>query len=68
MFDEVFSGDDTAFMEKAAARTNPMIDKANMLIMVSRNDVLVRSHCNRVIRIDYGRIKAGGSPEEIVER
>lgn len=68
VLDEIFAGGDAAFMAKARARMHNMIDKANIMIMVSHDHQLVRSLCNRVIWMDHGKLVADGSPEVIVER
>ena len=68
VLDEIFAGGDAAFMAKARARMHNMIDKANIMIMVSHDRQLVKSLCNRVIWMDHGKLVADGSPEVIVER
>jgi len=68
VLDEIFAGGDAAFMEKAKARMRDLIDKANILIMVSHDHLLVKSLCNRVIWLDHGKLMADGEPDEIVKR
>ncbi len=68
ILDEIFAGGDAAFMEKARTRMYALIDKANIMIMVSHDHQLVKSLCNRVIWMDHGKLVADGSPEDIVER
>jgi ABC-type polysaccharide/polyol phosphate transport system ATPase subunit len=68
VLDEIFAGGDAAFMVKARARMYDMIDKANIMIMVSHDHQLVKSLCNRVLWMDHGKLVADGSPEDIVER
>lgn len=68
VLDELFAGGDAGFIVKARARMHDMIDKANIMIMVSHDHKLVRSLCNRVIWMDHGKLIADGSPEDIVER
>jgi len=68
VLDEIFAGGDAAFMVKARARMYDMIDKANIMIMVSHDHQLVKSLCNRVLWMDHGKLVADGSPEVIVER
>jgi ABC-type polysaccharide/polyol phosphate transport system ATPase subunit len=67
VLDEIFAGGDAAFMAKARARMYALIDKANIMIMVSHDHQLVKSLCNRVIWMDHGKLVADGSPEDIVE-
>lgn len=68
VLDEIFAGGDAAFMAKARARMHDLIDKANIMIMVSHDHLLVKSLCNRVLWMDHGKLVADGPPEEIVER
>lgn len=68
ILDEIFAGGDAAFMTKAKARMHDLIDKANIMIMVSHDHLLVKSLCNRVIWMDHGKLIADGTPEDIVER
>lgn len=68
VLDEIFAGGDAAFMVKAQARMHDLIDKANIMILVSHDHELVKSLCNRVIWMDHGKIIADGAPEAIVNR
>lgn len=68
VLDEIFAGGDAAFMAKASARMHALIDKANIMIMVSHDHHLVKSLCNRAIWLDHGKLMADGLPEDIVER
>lgn len=68
VLDEIFAGGDAGFMVKAKARMHDLIDKADIMIMVSHDHDLVKSFCNRVIWIDHGALVADGPPGEIVDR
>lgn len=68
VLDEIFAGGDAAFLEKARARMVSMIDKADIMILVSHDHELVKSLCNRVVWIDHGHIVADGVPEDVVPR
>lgn len=68
VLDEIFAGGDAAFVIKAQARMHDLIDKANIMIMVSHDHQLIKSLCNRVIWIDHGEVAADGNPDEIIER
>lgn len=68
ILDEIFAGGDASFMEKAKMRMYEMIDKANIMIMVSHDQSLVRSLCNRVIWLDHGIIVADGNPDMVVDQ
>ncbi|MBB3967276.1 ABC transporter ATP-binding protein [Rhizobium metallidurans] len=66
ILDEIFAGGDAAFMAKARARMTALIDKANIMIMVSHDHKLIETLCNRVLWVDHGRLVADGSPEDVV--
>lgn len=68
ILDEVFAGGDASFVEKAKARMHEMIDKSDIMIMVSHDHQLLKSLCNRIIWMDHGRVVADGPPDDIVER
>lgn len=68
VLDEIFAGGDAAFMNKAKTRMHEMIDKANIMMMVSHDHQLVRTLCNRVIWLDHGQLVADGSPDEIIDK
>lgn len=66
ILDEIFAGGDASFMVKAKKRMLELINKANIMIMVSHDLALIQQLCNRVIWIDHGRIQADGNPEKII--
>jgi ABC-type polysaccharide/polyol phosphate transport system ATPase subunit len=68
VLDEVFGTGDADFMVKAKARMHALIDKANVMIMVSHDHLLIKSLCNRVLWLDHGRLIADGAPDEVIER
>jgi ABC-type polysaccharide/polyol phosphate transport system ATPase subunit len=68
ILDEIFNGGDAAFKEKATARMRAMIDKANIMIMVSHDTQLVKSLCNRVLWMDHGKLTADGPAEATVDQ
>jgi len=68
ILDEVFAGGDASFVEKAKRRMHDMIDKAEIMIMVSHDHNLIRSLCNRVVWVDHGRVVADGDAKKIIDR
>lgn len=68
VLDEIFAGGDAAFMVKAKERMYKLIDKANIMIMVSHDHLLVKSLCTRVLWIDHGKIIADGAPDEVIDK
>lgn len=68
VLDEVFASGDAKFMMKARARMNDMIDRANIVIMVSHDHQLVKSLCNRVLWMDHGMLIADGDSRAVTDR
>jgi ABC-type polysaccharide/polyol phosphate transport system ATPase subunit len=67
VLDEIFAGGDAAFTAKAKTRMHNLIDKANIMIMVSHDHTLVESLCNRVIWMDHGKLVADGAPKDVIK-
>lgn len=67
VLDEIFAGGDASFMERATARMFDMIDRADIMIMVSHDDRLVRSLCNRVVWMDHGQVVLDGEPSFVID-
>ena len=68
VLDEIFAGGDAAFMAKAKTRMYDLINKANIMIMVSHDHLLVKALCNRVLWLDHGQLIADGTPGEVIDR
>jgi len=68
ILDEIFAGGDVGFVKKARARLFEMIDKSNIMIMVSHEQELVRTLCNRVVWLDHGKLKADGPTEQVLKQ
>jgi ABC-type polysaccharide/polyol phosphate transport system ATPase subunit len=68
ILDEIFSGGDAAFLVKATARMKSLIDRSNIMVMVSHDSQLVKSLCNRVLWMEKGRLVADGLPETVLPR
>lgn len=68
ILDEMFAGGDASFVLKATSRLKQMIDRANIMVLVSHDMSLLRSFCNRVIWVDHGSIKENGLTEHIIDR
>jgi ABC-type polysaccharide/polyol phosphate transport system ATPase subunit len=67
LVDEALSVGDMAFAEKASQRMREMIDKAQLMVMVSHDLDSIKRICNRVAWMDHGRIAHLGRPDEIVD-
>ena len=54
--DEWLSVGDADFSIKAANRMDDLVNKASILVIASHDLALVDRLCNRVIRLEHGRI------------
>jgi ABC-type polysaccharide/polyol phosphate transport system ATPase subunit len=66
LVDEVMAVGDANFKEKCAGRIQSLLDGGTTLILVSHSPGDVKRYCNRVVKIDHGRIIADGPTDEIL--
>ena len=67
LMDEWFLAGDAAFMEKARARLEDMVRGADILVLSTHSDTVVREWCSRVIWLEKGRVRADGPMAEIMD-
>lgn len=60
VLDELFAGGDADFVKRGKERMYNMIDRASVMILVSHDQSLLRSLCERFIWLDHGKIIADG--------
>ncbi len=56
LMDEWISAGDAEFAEKADRRLLEKLSKAKIMVLASHSEDLIRRHCNRLIRLEHGRI------------
>lgn len=56
IMDEWLSVGDADFQLKATQRLNNMVDRASILILASHSMMLVEKTCNKIIRMEHGKI------------
>lgn len=66
LLDEVFGVGDAKFTQKAEYRLKHIIDKANILILASHKDDVLREVCNKAILLEHGKIIAHGNVDEVL--
>lgn len=66
LMDEWLMAGDATFMSKAKQRLETMVSGAELLVISSHSAHIIMQWCNRVIWMDRGRIKADGTPEEVL--
>lgn len=68
LLDEIFAGGDAVFMSRAKDRIQNLINKANILVMVSHDLSITTQLCNRAIWIDQGKIVADGHVTKVIDQ
>ena len=68
LMDEWFLAGDAAFLEKARQRMENMVRSADILVLSTHNDAIVREWCTRVIWLEKGRIRADGPVDEVLNQ
>ena len=68
LMDEWLLAGDAAFMEKASARLEAVVRRAEILVLSSHVPQIILNWSTRVIRMDQGRIADDGPPQEVMDR
>ncbi|WP_157819305.1 ABC transporter ATP-binding protein [Mariprofundus aestuarium] len=63
LLDEVFATGDASFVNKAKERMNKMIDRCEILVIVSHQESIIRDVCSRTIVLDHGTVKFDGDTD-----
>ena len=66
LMDEWLSVGDETFKAKAEQRMSDIVSDVSILVIASHSRELIANVCNKVIWLEHGRIKAMGSPDEIL--
>lgn len=56
LMDEWLSVGDAAFRVKAQQRLNNLVDEAKILVLASNDEALIRANCNKIMRLDHGKV------------
>jgi len=67
LVDEVLAVGDVAFQAKCLNKLAELKEQAKTVVLVSHNMASIVQHCDRVLWMDHGRLRAWGEPEAIVE-
>ena len=67
LIDESLGAGDAAFVDKAKARIRGLLDRSNLVVIVSHNLVTLKELCGRGIWMDHGRVLADGPIDEVVD-
>jgi ABC-type polysaccharide/polyol phosphate transport system ATPase subunit len=67
LLDEGIGAGDARFAERAAKRVDALVKRANILVLASHSDSLIRSMCNKAVLLDSGRIVSAGEVEDVID-
>ena len=56
LMDEWLSVGDSSFAKKAETRLAQVVEQAKILVIATHDEELIRKNCNRVFRLDHGRM------------
>ena len=56
LMDEWLSAGDAQFAARAQERLNHLVDRATILVLASHSPDVIRTNCNRILRLEHGRI------------
>ncbi len=65
ILDEILRVGDAAFREKAGSIVDRFREDGKAIVLASHSMDIVRRHCDRVLWLDRGAIRAEGRPEEV---
>jgi lipopolysaccharide transport system ATP-binding protein len=68
LMDEWFMAGDADFMERAKAKLEGLVTKADILVLASHDMAIVREWCTRAIRLEAGRIIADGPVDQVLDK
>ena len=66
LIDEVLSVGDKEFRDKARKKMEQLMKKARVIVIATHNTATITDLCNKVIWLHKGRIRATGSPSDII--
>ena len=66
IMDEWILAGDAGFMDKAKHRVEAMVRHADILVLASHQAGILAQWCSRLIWLDQGRIRAEGSPMDVL--
>jgi len=66
LLDEVIGVGDASFMTKAKARLEKIVNRAQILVVSSHSDSIIRDLCEKVIWLDKGSVAAFGAVDDVL--
>ena len=68
LMDEWFLAGDASFLERARVRLETMVRNADILVLSTHQNGIIRDWCTRVLWLDQGHVRADGPPMEVLEQ
>jgi len=65
--DEMISAGDASFIGKARQRLKDVILNANIFVISSHVEDIIREFCNRVLWLEHGKVMMDGLPDEVLD-
>jgi ABC-type polysaccharide/polyol phosphate transport system ATPase subunit len=65
LMDEWVLAGDAAFMAKARARLSGFVDRANILVLASHSEEIIREWCNKALLLKSGHVAAFGGVDDV---
>jgi ABC-type polysaccharide/polyol phosphate transport system ATPase subunit len=66
LLDEIIGVGDASFMARAKARLDKIVSRAQILVVSSHSDKIIRDLCDKVIWLDKGSLAAFGAVDEVL--
>jgi ABC-type polysaccharide/polyol phosphate transport system ATPase subunit len=67
ILDEAIGAGDAHFLEKATKRAQELYERANIIVMASHDQNIIRHLCNKVAWLDQGHFVKIGPVDEVLE-
>jgi ABC-type polysaccharide/polyol phosphate transport system ATPase subunit len=66
VMDEMIGTGDKSFIDKARKRIAALLERANILVLASHSEPIIRSFCNKVLWLEKGRVKMIAPVDEVM--
>ncbi|RYI99870.1 MAG: ABC transporter ATP-binding protein [Acetobacteraceae bacterium] len=66
LMDEWFMAGDADFLDRARAKIEGLVTKAEVMVLATHDMSIVRQWCTRAIKLDAGRIVADGTVQDVL--
>lgn len=66
LLDEAIGAGDKHFIEKASTRLKALYEKADILVLASHMNNVIREFCNKVLWLEKGKVKMFGDVNEVL--